>query len=130
MIEFMKSHFSLNDIDLIVPVPLHSVKLREREFNQAELLARQIKAGFDISISSNNLKKVKFGPPQTALGRHERLSNPKGTFKARRPSSLRRRSILLVDDVFTTGSTADECSRVLLEAGARKVDVLTLARGA
>jgi len=130
MIEFMRSHFGLNDFDLIVPVPLHGVKLREREFNQAELLARQIKARFDIPISSNNLKKVKSGPPQTTLSRRERLSNPKGAFKVRRPSSFRRKSILLVDDVFTTGSTANECSRALLEAGAKKVDVLTLARGA
>ena len=129
MVDFAKTYLDITSIDLVVPIPLHSVKLREREFNQAELLARRIKASLGTPLISNNLRRIKLRPPQTTLSRKERLVNLEGAFKAKFPNQFRKMSILLIDDVFTTGATANESSKVLLDAGAKKVDVLTLARG-
>lgn len=129
MVDFVKTYLDPGSIDLVVPIPLHSVKLREREFNQAELLARRIKTSLGIPLISNNLRRVKLRPPQTTLSRKERLANLEGAFKVKKPGQFRGTSILLIDDVFTTGATANESSKVLLEAGAKKVRVLTLARG-
>lgn len=130
VLDFATTYLDMKAVDQLVPIPLHSAKLREREFNQAELIASRIKASFNIPIVSDNLRRIKLRPPQTTLPRKERIRNLNGAFKIKNPSQFRQRSILLIDDVFTTGSTVNECSKVLLEAGAKKVDVLTLARGA
>ena len=113
--------------DALVPVPLHHVRRREREFNQAEVLAKLIApvAGKPVWDA---LKRVRNTPTQTRLDRSERMENLRGAFKVRRPMQVKGRHLVLVDDVFTTGSTVEECSRVLLKSGAASVRVITIAR--
>ncbi|HIJ57275.1 MAG TPA: ComF family protein [Deltaproteobacteria bacterium] len=122
-----------NEVDLVVPVPLHKKRFRKRGFNQSHLL---IKTWESMKIASYRLPHMerdvllrqRWTEPQTGLGRKERIRNIKDAFKVDAPDQVRRKRILLVDDVYTTGATADECSKTLLSSGAERVDVLTLAR--
>lgn len=129
LIEFANINLDITQIDLIVPVPLHNTKLREREFNQATVLAIPIAKKFGIRLSQGNLERVRATQPQTGLKKHERLQNLKDVFKVKNPSMINEKRVLLVDDVFTTGATVNECSKVLFSSGASDVSVLTLARG-
>lgn len=125
-----------NRPDLIIPVPLHYKKLRHRGFNPSFLLvkewaaiARALGAGFPVTpVSEDILLRTKWTKSQTGLGRKERLKNIKNAFSVNDPTRIKRKKILLIDDVYTTGATAKECAKVLLNAGASHVDVLTLAR--
>lgn len=113
--------------DLLVPVPLHVRRLRERGYNQAVLLARVIGKTWAVSVDSTALRKQRWTMPQTELTENERRKNVRGAFLwAGTP--LAEKCVLLVDDVYTTGSTASECARVLKRAGAARVDFFTLAR--
>jgi len=114
----------------IVPVPLHGSRRRQRGFNQAELIARtaQRRLGSKLEIKSGLLQRRRETSTQTGLTQHQRRANLRGAFVVPRPTEVRDHLILLVDDVFTTGTTAAECSRVLLRAGARAVAVATVAR--
>jgi ComF family protein len=118
----------LDAVDLIMPVPLHAERLREREFNQSLLLADRIARHTQIALSFNNLVRVAASPPQTTLPRKERLKNLRGTLALRHPESIVGKRILLIDDVFTTGATMNECAVVLRQAGSGDVFGLTLAR--
>jgi len=117
-----------NDYDVVIPVPLHRGRLRWRGFNQAALLgvavARRLRRPLDVTT----LVRVRATPPQTAQNHSERRRNVHAAFTVKRPQRVTNRRVLLIDDVMTTGATADECARTLLAAGARRVDVLTLAR--
>jgi competence protein ComFC len=115
--------------DCIVPVPLHPLKEREREFNQAERLGCQLSAATGIPLEKRLLKRVKPTRTQTLLSRSERVENVRQAFALRKSVSLEGRRCLLVDDVFTTGSTTSACARVLRRAGATAVAVWTVARG-
>jgi competence protein ComFC len=115
--------------DLIVPVPLHPVKQREREFNQAERLGRRLGKAAGIPVDARLLRRIKATRTQTRLSRAERVENIRGAFTIRRPAALAGRHCLVVDDVLTTGSTTSECARVLRAAGAELVAVWTVARG-
>ena len=123
-------------IDLIVPVPLHVKKLRMRGFNPSFLLVKEwvgiakfLNVGLpDIPIDINVLERRRWTEPQTGLGRKERLANIKNAFNISNDSKITGKRILLVDDVYTTGATVNECAKVLLKGGAGHVDVLTLAR--
>lgn len=122
------------DIDLwrgvegVIPVPLHRRRRRERGFNQAAVLARHLAARAGAPFLGGLLAREKDIPPQAGLDSARRRRNVSGAFKVRRPGELLGRRCLLVDDVYTTGSTVAECCRVLLRAGAGDVRVLTLAR--
>ena len=123
-------------IDLIVPVPLHVKKLRMRGFNPSFLLVKDwvriaefLHVGFqDIPVDLNVLSRTRWTEPQTGLGRKERLANIKNAFNISNDSKITGKRILLVDDVYTTGATVNECAKVLLKGGAGHVNVLTLAR--
>ena len=115
--------------DCIVPVPLHPVKQREREFNQAERLARRLSAATGIPLQTKLLRRTIFTRTQTLLSREERLQNVRKAFAMRKGVQIEGRRIVLVDDVFTTGATTDACARVLRSAGAADVCVWTVARG-
>ena len=114
--------------DAFVPVPLHHVRYREREFNQAEELARLLTERSGIP-TWNVLKRIRNTTTQTRLSREERMENLRGAFQVRHTGEVKGRDLVLVDDVFTTGSTVEECSRILRRAGAASVRVITIARG-
>ena len=113
--------------DAIVPVPLHWRRRRERGFNQAELLGKAIAKAADKPCC-RALVKVAPRPPQAGLSAGARRRNAAGAYRARLPARFVGKRLLLVDDVFTTGATVEACARTLLRAGARSVDVLTVAR--
>lgn len=119
----------LMEIDGVVAVPLHSVKFREREFNQAHMLATAIVKAFNTKDLSGCLKRSIATRPQSALDKKERFDNVKGTFEATETRLVCGKNLLLVDDLFTTGATLNECARVLKKAGARRIHCLTFARG-
>lgn len=114
----------------VVPVPLHRARRRQRGFNQAELIARAAvrQLGPMVEMRPGLLERRRPTSSQTGLTNHQRRANLRGAFIVPRPRELHNHPILLVDDVFTTGTTAAECSRVLLRAGARTVAVATVAR--
>ena len=119
-----------SDWDLIVPVPLYSTRQREREFNQAERLARQLAQALGLPLDTRVLRRVVPTPTQTRLSREERWANVRKAFSAH-PASLKKGAkVIVVDDVLTTGATTNACAAKLLEAGAAQVCVWTLARGA
>jgi ComF family protein len=115
-------------VDLLIPVPLHLKRLRQRGFNQAHLLIRGWAKQDGMAFDGLTLSRSRWTEPQTALSRKERKKNIRGAFVVKHPERIRGKKIVLVDDVYTTGSTVNECARVLIKAGAAFVDVLTLAR--
>lgn len=112
----------------LVPVPLHPTRQREREFNQAEVLASLAGARLGVTVD-DCLERTRYTLTQTHFHRDERFENLEGAFALRRGAEVAGRDLVLVDDVLTTGSTADACARVLREAGASSVVVITVARG-
>jgi ComF family protein len=116
------------EYDVVIPVPLHRGRLRWRGFNQAAMLAVAVAGRLGRPLDLSTLTRVRPTPPQTMQNRAERSKNLRRAFAVRRPARVANRRILLIDDVMTTGATADECARTLIAAGARRVDVLTLAR--
>jgi ComF family protein len=119
---------SLPAIDLLMPVPLHPARLRVREFNQSLLLADRIGAHVKRPVSCTNLIRSAPSPPQTTLSRKGRLKNLRGAFRLQEPHLVQGKRILLIDDVFTTGATVNECAKTLRKGGSGDVFVLTLAR--
>ncbi len=115
------------DIDVVVSVPLHKARFRKRGYNQSELLARAFASLAGIKYKNDILKKVKNTHSQQELSREERLKNMMGTFEAR-PNKVYSK-VLIIDDVYTTGSTIDACSKALLDNGYKEVYFLTIATG-
>ncbi|MGD0745749.1 MAG: ComF family protein [Verrucomicrobiota bacterium] len=115
--------------DLIVPVPLHPLKQREREFNQAERLAVHLGSAASIRVNQKLLRRVLYTSTQTRLTRPQRAANMRGAFAMRNGARLDGERVVLVDDVFTTGATTSACAQALLAAGAEDVCVWTVARG-
>jgi ComF family protein len=113
---------------VVIPVPLHPKRLRRRGFNQAELLAGTAARILDLPVYSHGLKRKKDTLPQSGLSDRQRLENVQAAFEVKTFFPISGRRVLLVDDVLTTGATLNACSKVLLAAGAARVDVLTLAR--
>jgi len=114
--------------DLLIPVPLHRRRLRERGFNQAVLLGRPLAKAWNIPLVVNNLQRIRWTEPQVTLSATEREANVRGAFALAVPAAVRGKKIVLLDDVYTTGSTVAECSRVLRQAGAEGIYVITVAR--
>lgn len=117
---------------ILMPTPLHKKKLKERGYNQSQELAIELAKFLEIPVRNNILIKTKQTYPQVELTKEERAKNIKGAFKINLPQNneniLKGKKILLIDDVFTTGSTMEECARVLKQAGARQVWGVTVAR--
>jgi ComF family protein len=116
---------------LVAPVPLHGSKKRQRGFNQSELIARSAlrhlhSSGFELQ--SRILRRVRPTVSQTGLTRHQRRENVRGAFVVAAPELVKGRAVMIVDDVYTTGTTLNECARILRNAGARQVVVATAAR--
>jgi ComF family protein len=117
------------DWDVIVPVPLHPVKKREREFNQAERLSHHLARETGLPLDAQLIRRVVPTRTQTLLTREERAVNMAGAFAMRRGRTLKGERIVLVDDVFTTGATANACAKLLRRNGSGEVCVWTVARG-
>jgi len=117
---------------LLVPVPLHVGKVRRRGFNQSDLIAREAlkfkPAGDRLALAPAVMERCRETQSQIGLTRHQRRENMRGAFAVAQPEAIAGREILLVDDVFTTGTTVSECARVLRRAGASKIWVATVAR--
>ncbi|MCR4672188.1 MAG: ComF family protein [Lachnospiraceae bacterium] len=126
----LKDYIKDADPDILVPVPISPAKLAERGFNQAELIAGNIGDLAGIKTYGDLLFRVRKTTPQKELGRNARLANLRKAFRVREDADIQGLRIMLVDDVYTTGATADACSRALKEAGAEQVWVLTLCTGA
>ena len=120
----------LAEADAIVPVPLHWRRLWARRFNQSAALAQSISRASGVPVTPDALKRVKATPQQVGLSRTERAQNVQGAFRVPPDvqAQVKGRRLVLVDDVITSGATAEACARVLLRAGAANVDVLALAR--
>ena len=121
-------HHPIPEVDTIIPVPLHKKRLRQRGFNQALVLARKFFPQDPKKIDPFVLKRHAWTHPQTGLNRTARKRNVKNAFAVRQPGKIKGKRILLVDDVYTTGATANECARILNRNGAMEIHVLTLAR--
>jgi ComF family protein len=129
MAEKVRQEPRYKKIDLIVPVPISCSSLQQRGFNQTELLARQISKHLGIPSDPGVICRVKDTPSQTGLSKEERQRNLLSAFEVRYPHKVKGKNILLVDDVYTTGSTSRECTKVLLQAGAARVCVIVWASG-
>jgi ComF family protein len=117
------------DWDALVPVPLHPVKEREREFNQAERLAQQLGSAIGLTVQPKWLRRVRATQSQTRLNREERHQNMHKAFEASPDGCLKGKRVVLIDDVMTTGATTSSCAKALKKAGAASVCVWTVARG-
>jgi competence protein ComFC len=128
MIDFIREYaIPVSSVDMLIPMPLHPTRLREREFNQAELLARCIASAYTKAVSTDNLVRLRHTRTQAELQGADRLENVKDSFSVKMPDLVKGKIILLIDDVLTTGATASEASRALKSSGANTVFVLTLA---
>jgi len=129
LIREAKPELNSSDWDLIVPVPLHPLKLRERGFNQALRLGTLLGRAASIPVEDRLLSRMLPTRTQTSLTRAERAANVRNAFSATKGGALNGARIVVVDDVFTTGATTNACARALQAAGAGRVCVWTLARG-
>lgn len=128
MIDFINNYnLHLKGFDILVAVPLHSSKLREREYNQAQLLAQNISKQLQIPICEGNLERWKATKIQSNLSAEERWHNVSGAFRLRNPEDFKDKRVLIIDDLLTTGATCSEIARNLNEAQANSVFALTLA---
>ncbi|MCK8824168.1 ComF family protein [Fuchsiella alkaliacetigena] len=123
--------YNPRDLDLIIPVPVSAKKLKKRGFNQANLLAQEVAKKLDLEVNNEVLKRAVDTVSQSKLSLAERKENVKDIFycEPKQVKEIKEQTLLLVDDIYTTGSTANECAKVLLRAGAAEVKVLTLATG-
>ncbi len=120
----------LDDCDLLVPVPMHRLRLIGRKHNQAALLAQAVSRETGVPAEMHALERVKATPPQVGLSKAQRATNLQGAFCVSDPGKLAvlDKRIVLIDDVMTSGATLNAAARVLLRAGAKRVDALTFAR--
>ena len=127
---FVKEWMEMTAECLTIPVPLHPKRLRERGFNQSLLLARHVASLLRTELDFLSLRRIRYTQPQTGLKSEERKRNVRKAFEITNQEAVKGRNVLLVDDVTTTGSTLNECARVLSRAGAEKVCGIVLARTA
>jgi ComF family protein len=125
----LAAHFQAAAVDVVMPVPLHPVRQRERTYNQAAILAEELGRRIDRRCDKRTLTRIRATETQTQFDAAQRRMNILGAFRVAGPEWVRQRCVLLVDDVMTTGATLNECARVLKKAGARTVWAVTAGRG-
>ena len=118
----------LAGVNLVIPVPLFVARLKKRGYNQSELLARAFCQKTRLALNVKALVRVRDTGSQTKLGRPERVKNMSGAFTVKNPAAVKGKTILLIDDVATTGSTLEACAQALRTAGAKRVLAFTFAR--
>ncbi len=119
----------LSEVDMVIPLPLHPRRLAERGFNQAESIARIVAQIMTKPTNTTSLKRIRATKQQATLNRVERITNVANAFVCLQPAHVKDKTILLIDDVYTTGSTMQAAAMALKKAGAKKVRGFTLARG-
>jgi competence protein ComFC len=128
MVDFIdRHHLPLQGFDLIMPVPLHPVRLRERGYNQSALLSLGLSRHYGIAHSEKSLVRHKVTTTQTELGAKQRWTNMSGAFRIQNPTDVEGKSVLLIDDLYTTGATVNSAAETLKAAGAVQVGVLTFS---
>ncbi|MGB8952150.1 MAG: ComF family protein [Candidatus Aminicenantales bacterium] len=115
-------------VEILIPVPLHARRKRQRGFNQAQVIAEELARLKNIPLEKRILVKIKNIPPQTSLEQEEREKNVRGAFRVNKREKIKGKIVLLIDDVYTTGSTLKECGHALLGEGAKEVRALTIAQ--
>lgn len=118
----------LHGAEAILPLPIHRKREGDRGFNQSSLLAEELSRRIGLPVLKGTLTRPVYKRPQVGLGRGDRLANVEGVFRVERPEAVDGRTLLLIDDVITTGATCHEAARTLLKAGAKEVCILALAR--
>ena len=119
---FVKSY------DIIFPVPIHKKRMKERGYNQSELISRELASTLDLEIYTNVLVKVKNNKPQSILTQKEREENTKNVYKLANSEKIYNKKVLIFDDVYTTGATINACIKEIEKARPSKIGVLTLAK--
>ncbi|MBR3250053.1 MAG: ComF family protein [Clostridia bacterium] len=121
-VEIIKSY------DIIIPVPLSKERRKKRGYNQSGLIAKEISKKLNIPINQTSLKKVKNIVAQSTLNKEQREKNIQGAYILKNAKSLKSKKVLIIDDIYTTGSTINECSKILYEVGTNKIGALTIAK--
>jgi len=124
----LMAQFDYKAIDVVVPVPLYRTRFRERSYNQSFVLARELAKRIERRIDGRSLKRVRHTDTQTHYNAAQRKQNISGAFAVERPEWIRGRTVLVVDDVMTTGATLNECAKTLKKSGALKVFAISVAR--
>lgn len=127
--QFLLEEYLKNNLnsDLIVPVPLHKKRKNKRGYNQSELLSKFLGKKLNIKVDTKNLIRVKNTSVQNKLSKEQRIHNLENAFKVLDKNVFKNKSILLIDDIFTTGTTVNECSKVLKECNPKEIIALTIA---
>lgn len=131
-LEFIKNNENIcaqiKKYDIIIPVPISKKRLNTRGYNQSSLIAKNLAQELNIEYSEKILIKIKDNKPQSEMKQDTRKSNVRGVYKVINKERINNKKVLIVDDIFTTGSTADECARVLKDNNAESIGVFTLAK--
>lgn len=121
-VEIIKSY------DIIVPVPLSKERKKQRGYNQSELIAKEICKKLKIELNNKDLRKIHNTEKQSLLSESDRVKNIEGAYSVKITKNLCKKSVLIIDDIYTTGSTVNECSKEIRKAGTKKIGVLTIAK--
>lgn len=125
---YQKEYAQFDFYDIIVPVPISKKRLKTRGYNQSYLIAKEISKILNIKLENDILSKQKDNIAQSTLNKSEREENVKCVYKLVNENKVKNKKILLIDDIYTTGSTVNECSKILTNGGAEKIDIFTIAK--
>ena len=118
----------IKSYDIILPVPISKKRYKQRGYNQTELIARELSKDTKVQLITNCLYKQKNNVPQSTLNKEDRINNVKNAYIIKNSRIIKDKTIIIFDDIFTTGSTANECSKILKQNGAKEILVMTLAK--
>ena len=131
-LEFVKNNeemcSQIKKYDIIIPVPVSKKRFKQRGYNQSALIAKNLAKTLNIDYKENVLVKIKDNKPQSEMGQDERKNNVKGVYTIKNKEKIYQKNILLVDDIFTTGNTVNECAKILIENLANNVGIFTIAK--
>ena len=118
----------LKKYDIIIPVPISKKRMKQRGYNQSALFAKEISKQFNMEYCDKCLLKDKHTVPQSSLNKEERIKNIENVYSIKNKEKILNKEVLLIDDIYTTGNTVNECSRILKTAGANNIGILTIAK--
>ena len=131
-LEFIKNNekicAQIKKYDIIIPVPVSKKRFKQRGYNQSSLIARNLARMLNIDYKDNVLVKIKDNKPQSEMGQDKRKSNVKDVYKIKNKEKIYQKKVLILDDIFTTGNTVNECAKVLIENSASNVGIFTMAK--